>query len=308
MMSMKSGWRTAAIAAVAMGCADATGIRPIGLEGAFPTVTTETYNTFPAVGPYTGLTWGDVQLCKTTPAGSPAATFTFSVTASEVIAQSGKPLGTPVAAPSIDVPAGGGTVCAVVYSSVKHNAGLDQVIVTENTPPTNWALTSIDTKRITFTGVTYPAPRLDDSEDFAGASATLYINEDMARIVTFTNTYTPPPVTGGEGCTPGYWKQPHHLDSWDGTGYAPGDDFDSVFGVDLFSPDVTLLQALGLNGGGVNALARHAVAALLNAASGFYPMTEAEVVAAVQGATSKALIESAKNTLAGNNELGCPLN
>ena len=31
-----------------------------------------------------------------------------------------------------------------------------------------------------------------------------------------------------DGCTPGYWKQEQHFDSWVPTGYAPGDDFDTV--------------------------------------------------------------------------------
>jgi hypothetical protein len=78
---------------------------------------------------------------------------------------------------------------------------------------------------------------------------------------------------GGEGCTPGFWKQDQHFDSW--VGFAPGDSFETVFGVDVTLrsggqgtvDDPTLLDALNANGGGVNALARHAVAALLNASN-----------------------------------------
>jgi hypothetical protein len=66
------------------------------------------------------------------------------------------------------------------------------------------------------------------------------------------------------GCTPGYWKQPHHLDSWEATGYDPDQSVYSAFGVG--PDDVTLLEALWLRGGGENAFLRHAVAALLNAA------------------------------------------
>ncbi len=39
----------------------------------------------------------------------------------------------------------------------------------------------------------------------------------------------PPP--GGEGCTPGYWKQTQHFDSW--VGFQPSQFFDAVFGVDV---------------------------------------------------------------------------
>ena len=65
---------------------------------------------------------------------------------------------------------------------------------------------------------------------------------------------------GDVGCTPGYWKQVRHFDSW--VNYSPDDIFSDVFGV---GPAVTLLEALKTGGGGEAALGRHAVAALLNA-------------------------------------------
>lgn len=113
-----------------------------------------------------------------------------------------------------------------------------------------------------------------------------------------------------EGCTPGYWKQPHHMDSWNDTDYLPGDDFDTIFGVDLFEPDVTLLEALNLRGGGLNAFARHAVAALLNASSPFVDCQELSVVLEkVKEAKPSGPYdyERYKNLFEGWNELGCPL-
>jgi len=109
------------------------------------------------------------------------------------------------------------------------------------------------------------------------------------------------PEVGDEGCTPGYWKQPQHLDSWVATGYSPTDDFDTVFGVNFWTPDITLLDALEQGGGGLFALGRHAVAALLDASHPdiAYPYTVAEVIALVQAFE--------KDTLADANELGCPL-
>jgi hypothetical protein len=79
-------------------------------------------------------------------------------------------------------------------------------------------------------------------------------------------------VPGGEGCTPGFWK--NHADvlrfpgAWPLTGYEPTDDLEDVFGIDLPSEydDWDLLEALNSGGGGLNALMRHATAALLNAA------------------------------------------
>jgi hypothetical protein len=108
-----------------------------------------------------------------------------------------------------------------------------------------------------------------------------------------------PDIPCGEGCTPGYWK--NHLEAWPATGFTTGADFDATFGVDYFDPDITLLQAVNLGGGGYNALARHGTAALLSAAHPDvdYPYTVAEVIALVQAGDKDAL-EAA-------NELGCPL-
>ena len=132
---------------------------------------------------------------------------------------------------------------------------------------------------------------------------------------------------GGEGCTPGYWKQEQHFDSW--TGYSPGDDFEATFGLATDSTEImckpekgkpvacdpppTLLQALKANGGCQSALARHAVAALLNAASPDtnYFFTIDEIIAIVQDGFSPNgdyNCESAKDLLAEQNEMGCPIN
>jgi hypothetical protein len=114
---------------------------------------------------------------------------------------------------------------------------------------------------------------------------------------------------GGEGCTPGYWKQAFHFDSWNV--YSPGNSYDSVFGVtSSFGPTFTLLQALQQGGGGEKALGRHAVAALLNSVSPdvSYEFTNTEVIETVQEAYATGDFETAKDLLADQNELGCPLN
>jgi hypothetical protein len=108
-----------------------------------------------------------------------------------------------------------------------------------------------------------------------------------------------------EGCTPGYWRQEHHFDSW--VGYAPDDYFDDVFGV---GPHMTLLDALWARGGGENAFLRHAVAALLNAARpdlDYNP--EWNIINHVHWAYGPPTrFEHVKNIFEGWNELGCPLN
>jgi hypothetical protein len=117
---------------------------------------------------------------------------------------------------------------------------------------------------------------------------------------------------GDQGCTPGYWR--NHADRW--AGVAPGDDFDATFGVDLFTPDISLGMAIQLGGGGDNALARHATAALLNAYGGMpnadgttvaYPYTAAEVIELVQDALDGGTVDATKDLLDAANNLGCPL-
>jgi hypothetical protein len=115
------------------------------------------------------------------------------------------------------------------------------------------------------------------------------------------------PPAGGEGCTPGYWKQSQHFDSW--TGYNPNQLFVSVFGENAF-PGMTLLQVLSQGGGGLKALGRHTVAALLNSASGNvdYQYTTAQVIAMFQAVFPGGDYENLKNEFASENESGCPLN
>jgi cysteine-rich repeat protein len=112
----------------------------------------------------------------------------------------------------------------------------------------------------------------------------------------------------GEGCTPGYWKARQHFDSW--TGYAPGTQFSSIF-EDAF-PGKTLLQVLGTGGGALDALGRHVVAALLNTASGDvnYGQTTQDIIDSFNAVYpgTDAEYEALKNSLAGDNERGCPLN
>jgi hypothetical protein len=118
-----------------------------------------------------------------------------------------------------------------------------------------------------------------------------------------------PPIMAAEGCTPGYWKQKHHFDSW--VGYAPTDSFAAVFGRTVTG--VTDLEsALKAKGGGVKALTRHATGLLLNVAHpdvyvAAYPTT-ASVIAAFQAAYDSGDYEPTKDAFEEANEEGCPLN
>ena len=120
---------------------------------------------------------------------------------------------------------------------------------------------------------------------------------------------------GGEGCTPGFWK--NHPQAW--VGFTPNQTLESVFDVpDASGLDtVSLRAALGFPGGSgtVGAsriLLRAAVAAALNSASPAvdYPLTTAEVIAQVNAALASAdrsTILALATQLDTSNNLGCPL-
>ena len=125
-----------------------------------------------------------------------------------------------------------------------------------------------------------------------------------------TTTTTPPPTTTtmppvGQGCTPGFWK--NHTEDWDV--YTTGQTVGSVFSAAPASvAGLTLLDALKNGGGQEEALTRHAVAALLGAASDevAYPLEVSEVITLVNDAFTSGDYESAKAILEGFNELGTP--
>jgi hypothetical protein len=117
------------------------------------------------------------------------------------------------------------------------------------------------------------------------------------------------PVVERDGCTPGFWKQKHHFDSW----VPPADPFTTTF-FEVFTRvpakgDLLLAKALRMGGGGEKALLRHGSAAYLNAISPDvdYFFTADEVIAIVQAAYDSGDFEAAKNVLEAENERGCPL-
>jgi hypothetical protein len=192
--------------------------------------------------------------------------------------------------------------------------GLDEVTVTENPVPDGYSVSWV--KEV----ANNESPGCQEADSGSGSSATGLAGGDecglSGALIRFTNTFEEPPPEGGEGCTPGYWKQEHHFDSWEG--YAPTDAFDDVFDPDAVplrrpesgtTSDITLAEGLRLRGGGVNALIRHTIAALLNAAnSGVdYDLTEADVLAKYAAAIGGD-VEAQKDEFAQFNEQGCPLN
>lgn len=119
----------------------------------------------------------------------------------------------------------------------------------------------------------------------------------------------PPPPPGDDGCTPGYWRQTQHFGNWPAP-YTPQTLFSAVF--DDGFPGKTLLDVLWLGGGGLDALGRHTVAALLNAASGdvdfaFNTASVIEQFNNVYPSGNKSDYTSLKNMWEEANESDCPL-
>jgi len=122
---------------------------------------------------------------------------------------------------------------------------------------------------------------------------------------------------GGEGCTPGYWKQSQHFGSWpvDPATTTFGAVFGGACGVD--QPTLKggadlctglLLDALSAKGGGINALARHAAAAWLNSASSVeFHYLQSEVETMVEAAFFSGVYQLTKDAFDEANNAGCPL-
>lgn len=110
-----------------------------------------------------------------------------------------------------------------------------------------------------------------------------------------------------EGCLALFWMQRRHVDDW--VGYAPGDDFATVFGVTL-RRDRSLMRSLHVLPFTKRlALNRQAVAGILNASNPDvdYHFTEAEVIAMVQDAYATGDYRQAIRKLFRANKQGCPL-
>jgi hypothetical protein len=233
----------------------------------------------------------DVTVCKFGPLGS-TATFSISATAGSLLHSN-----VTINAHPIDP----GAACVLVWRSGV--AGLTgSVTVTET------AMSE---------GVELQMIRVWSNQGYAEyfpptSSVTVGVTSTEGALIYFKNKESvtpppPPPPPALAGCTPGYWKQSQHFDSWT-MPYTPGTSFGSVF-ADAF-PGKTLLQVVALGGGGLNALGRHTVAALLNAASSGVEsgMTTAQVIAAFNAAYASGSYETQKNVFEAMNEIGCPLN
>lgn len=275
-----SGVATAAAVLLTAACADSTGTGP--------QLSSRLGNTVPLPPRVTTV-------CKVGPAG----TYNFEAVSIEGI---GSFLtGTPIAATAPNV-AVAFTLAAGECKGVYQTGGVaETVIIREVALPVGITLNRIEWQTLAF--LEFPDGPINT---VTGSNQVVLEPFAKPHRVTFYNEGGEQPP-GFAGCTPGFWK--NSIGSWAATGISPTADFDATFGVDAFNPNITLFAAVGRNGGGINALARHAVAALLGAAHPDvdYPLTQAQIIAGVQAAIANGTVESYKNTLDGYNNLGCGL-
>jgi len=194
----------------------------------------------------------------------------------------------------------------------------DPTSKTQDTPPEASQDDAIDQSRRKLTGAA-----LGVSAVFTLASRPVWANQCTISGMASGNLSAP--RVRCEGCTPGYWPQDQHLDSWGPTGFRPvdvsetlkADTFNGVFGVSDYKKSdgtpYTLLEVMReLNGNGdpvSTNLGFHAVAALLNAAhpNVNFGYTSGEIITLFKNnyASNGAAL---KDSLAMLNEQYCPLN
>jgi len=236
-------------------------------------------------------------LCKVGPAGS-TATFKISRSAKIGTLNDGEVV---TITASVDTPVV--KLCRTVWTASSPNDPAVDITV-EEIVPEGMTLTRTYVESV-CSGVTDNVPAVNP--------VVVNMTYDCPTGIVFYNKKDdtppppppPPPPTGGEGCTPGYWKQKHHFDSWPAP-YTPGMPFSAVF-ANAF-PGMTLVDVLSQGGGGLKALGRHTVAALLSSGSVNYGMHTADVIAAFNDAFASGNYEPLHKKLEKLNEAGCPLN
>ena len=178
------------------------------------------------------------------------------------------------------------------------------------------SLTDAQTKPIDISRRRLTGAGLGVSAIFTLASRPVWANQCTLSGMMSGNLSSPA-AQACAGCTPGYWKQSQHLDSWLATGFKTTDQFNKVYGVTQYlkrnGVPYTLLEVMQhLNGKGdpiSTNLGFHAVAALLCAGHPDvnYGYTAGEIITLFQRNLSTPA--KLKDSLAMMNERGqCPLN
>ena len=153
----------------------------------------------------------------------------------------------------------------VLISTTDGNGFFDTARVSVNWTgvPTTVTLTDVDITEYIYERRTDASPTSTVNTTVAGPATSFLLRIERAGLLIYNFAGIPQEVL--EGCSPGYWKQSHHFDSYPAA-YTPTTLFSSVF--ENAFPGKTLVQVLSQGGGGLNSLGRHIVAALLSSEAG----------------------------------------
>ena len=176
-----------AMMAFAVACSDPMSTRTLVNDNVAAAVNPHPIN-FGGGGTYpTGLADGVLRLCKVANATGSFG-FTWSLNGVDQGAIPGGPL-------VVTTP--GTPACRNIYTStVDNGTSFETVVITEAADQTDWALTDRTIDQYFGQFVVYAAPRLDDEDDTGTRGVTVYLTDDLAKLVTYTNTFTAPPSTG----------------------------------------------------------------------------------------------------------------
>jgi hypothetical protein len=199
-------------------------------------------------------------------------------------------------------------------------------VKTTNTPekkatktPEKKDATSTPEKKATNTPEKKDATNTPEKKDATSTPEKKATNTPEKKDATSTpekkDTATATPVSKGNACSPGFWKNKE--EAWDATNYDPDDTLGSVFDIPGEFSSIagdSLHEALSYGGGpsdldAAKNLLHHAVAALLNSTHpGIdYPLDEADIISDV----NDALDSSDRSTMLGLKdsfgEEGCPI-
>ena len=170
----------------------------------------------------------------------------------------------------------------------------------------------------TCTIVTRRTVLATDPDRLCNTVTVKYNPQGFPNNITDTATACVDVKRPGEGCTPGYWKQPQHFDSW--VGYTPSQSFEAVFSVDVtlrgkrpdHVPDPDAAAGVGRERRRrerARAPRCRRVAERVESGRGLRVHARAGHRAGARRDRGRpAAIEAAHQRLAAANEQGCPLN
>ncbi|WP_161622657.1 SprB repeat-containing protein [Cesiribacter andamanensis] len=143
--------------------------------------------------------------------------------------------------------------------------------------------------------------------ELTAGAYTVYVRDANLCPAQASVTINPAMNCLAEGCTLGYWK--NHTDRWCDA-YSPETVYGSIFtAAPARLRNLTFLQVLNLQGGGIYNLARQSVAALLNAChpNVDYELSTSAIIEGVNAAFLNGTAGAYATYLDGLNNAGCPL-